>query len=79
MLVKSILPKCFCLSDSESYLGEQGGPDGLDIDNTRSLNEGLYLVGLCSIYSSQQSLPRVFQLFSPAAQHCAAGSLMHSP
>lgn len=29
-----------------SYLGEQGGPDGLDIGDTGSLDQGLELVGL---------------------------------
>jgi hypothetical protein len=28
------------------YLGEKGGPDGLDIFNTSSLDQGLELVGL---------------------------------
>lgn len=29
-----------------SYLGEQRGPDGLDIGDTGSLDQGLELVGL---------------------------------
>jgi hypothetical protein len=29
-----------------SYLGEQGGPDGLDISDLGSLDQGLELVGL---------------------------------
>ena len=31
---------------SRSYLGEDGGPDGLDVGDVGSLDQGLELVGL---------------------------------
>ena len=61
---------------SSSYLGEQRGPDGLDVGNLGSLDQGLQLVGLYREIQCQQRSWVQCGARVAASRKCASGGFL---